>query len=93
MLRYDGTKWSPETSGTTVTLNAIWGAGKGELWASGDDGVVLRFDGKKWTKMVTGSTHDLLGIWGVAASNLYAVGGSYYSSPLNTSIILHRCNP
>lgn len=39
--QWDGAKWSPQTSGITTDLNAIWGPDGQNLWAVGDAGTIV----------------------------------------------------
>jgi hypothetical protein len=45
ILRYDGRVWSPMTSGTTVTLNSVWGSSSSDIFAVGSGGMILHYDG------------------------------------------------
>src|SRR5581483_11255784 len=48
------TNWSPETSGTGLSLNSIWGTSATDIWAVGD-GVVLHSTGNgTWTPSMSG---------------------------------------
>jgi uncharacterized protein YjdB len=73
--RYDGTTWSPVTSGTTQPLLDVYLAA-GELYAVGEAGTILH----DWVPEAAGvTTANLEGIWGeprlgVVPSLLYAVG-------------------
>jgi len=71
---YDGTRWSPMTSGVTETLYAVWGSSNTNVFAVGTNGTILRFDGMSWSKMHTGTNRALRGIWGADAHNIFAVG-------------------
>jgi hypothetical protein len=42
ILHYDGASWSVTTSGTSVSLFAVWGTSSGEVYAVGDYGMILR---------------------------------------------------
>jgi hypothetical protein len=84
VVHYDGTAWTPRTSGTTQHLNAVWGSGSGAgaaLFAVGDGGTILSFDGTSWQAQTSGTTQPLYGIWGASPSDVFAVGGG--------GIILH----
>jgi hypothetical protein len=43
LIRWDGSAWTPATSGTTQALNGIWGASSAEVWAVGNAGTILRW--------------------------------------------------
>ena len=38
-------RWQVVESGTTVSLQAVWGSSASDVWAVGDKGTILRFDG------------------------------------------------
>ena len=48
--------WSEMTSGTTVSLPAIWGSSGSNVFAVGDNGTILHYDGTAWSAMTSGST-------------------------------------
>jgi hypothetical protein len=76
VLRYDGTTWQPQTSGTAATFLSVWGTSGTDIWAVGDK-VLAHYDGSSWdtnfTPPVTGctTTYD---VWG-SSSNSY-IGGA-----------------
>lgn len=71
---YDGTTWSPMSvpSGDTV-LEDIWGTSPTNVFAVGDDGLILHFDGSAWTGS-SQTNQTLLAVWGSAPDDAYAVG-------------------
>jgi hypothetical protein len=71
---FDGTSWSAMSvpSGETV-LNDVWGTSAADVYAVGDDGLVLHFDGAAWTGTPQ-ADRTLLAVWGSAPDNVYAVG-------------------
>ena len=78
VVHYDGTAWTPRTSGTTQHLNAVWGSGSGTaaaIFAVGDGGIILSFDGTSWHTQTSGTTQPLYGIWGSSPTDVFAVGG------------------
>ena len=78
ILRFDGTGWSAMATATVVPgkgkLRAVWGSSGADVFAVGDDGVILHYDGNNWDLMASGSTADLYGVWGLSDSQVYAVG-------------------
>ena len=44
ILKWNGSAWSAQTSGTTEFLNKVWGTDANNIWAVGDNGTIL-----KWT--------------------------------------------
>jgi hypothetical protein len=77
VVHYDGTAWTPQTSGTTQHLNAVWGSGSGTgglIFAVGNGGTILSFDGTSWHAQTSGTTQALYAIWGASATDVFAVG-------------------
>ncbi len=68
--------WSVMDSGTSIDLNAVWGADNATLFAVGKSGVILRYNGTEWSSMGSGSSVDLQGIWGTDSTNIFTVGKS-----------------
>jgi len=86
ILKFDGEKWSrmdaPEVAPGKGNLNSVWGTSGTDVFAVGDDGVILHYDGKTWTetsgrtRTQTGlrATADLYNIYGFSEKQIYAVG-------------------
>jgi hypothetical protein len=75
--RYDGTSWNLLTSGTTSSLNAVWGIGASNaVFAAGENGAIVYFDGSSWHAQTSGTTQPLYAIWGTSANDVFAVGGT-----------------
>jgi hypothetical protein len=81
ILHFDGMAWSRVDlpSGVGV-LHGIWGSSSRDVFAVGDDGVIVHFDGTTWTKS-TPTGKILLGVWGSSSADVFAVG--------ETGTILH----
>jgi hypothetical protein len=56
-------------------LNEIWGSSATDVFAVGEDGVVLHYDGAAWT-LATPTRAGLLGVWGSSPGDVYAVGAA-----------------
>lgn len=41
LRKWNGTSWTPQSSGVTVPLNAVWGTGNNDVWAVGNSGTIL----------------------------------------------------
>ena len=81
--RSDGGNFIAQTSGTTSPLYGFFGAGASDLYAVGDDGVILHSIGNgAWTPQTSGVTSPIDGIGGVSADEIYAVGDS--------GVLLHK---
>jgi len=57
-----------------VSLSDVWGPSANNLFATGQQGVVLRYDGATWRVTQTPTTASLWGVWGTSATNVVAVG-------------------
>jgi photosystem II stability/assembly factor-like uncharacterized protein len=71
--------WGPETSGTTVTLQGVWGRSADNLFIVGDSGTILHSidDGKTWSPQASGTAAGLKGVHGTpATSDVFAVGAA-----------------
>lgn len=67
--------WIPGASGTTNTLNDIWGMTPLDILTVGDGATILRNDGFGWQPMkVHTSTKNLKGIHGSSLHNVYSTG-------------------
>jgi hypothetical protein len=76
ILHFDGAVWRPWESGTTVTLNAIFGLSPTDIWAAGNEGTVLHFDGNGWSRIdIPGYIGDLRAIWGASPDDVW-IGGT-----------------
>jgi hypothetical protein len=82
ILHYDGSTWSPMSSGTTACLMDVWGSSSTDVFAVGSyydgDGswvsATLHYDGSTWSTMEIGTTNSLRGVWGSSGSDVFAVG-------------------
>ncbi len=66
--------WQPQSSQTTVQLNAVWGSSARDVWAVGAYGTVMHYDGTAWSAGTSGTEEHLFGVWGVSPSDVWAVG-------------------
>lgn len=55
-------------------LNAVFGRGQSDIWATGDGGVLVRFDGQRWVHVTSGVKEDLYGIAARDERSLWVVG-------------------
>ena len=55
-------------------LRGVWGSGKSNVWAVGDNGVLLRYTGSGWSRIDSGTKFGLRGVWGSSANDVYVVG-------------------
>jgi hypothetical protein len=75
VLQERGWTWTRMESGTVKDLYGVWGAGPGNIYATGADGTILHYDGTGWKKQESGVTVTLYrGLWGTGPDNIYAGG-------------------
>jgi hypothetical protein len=79
MLHYNGSSWSPATSGTSVALHGVWadtppGSYTADVYAVGDNGTVQHGNGSVILAMPTTVTSPLRTVFGTSSTNVY-VGG------------------
>ncbi|MCI0457632.1 MAG: hypothetical protein L0Z62_11730 [Gemmataceae bacterium] len=59
-------------------LIGVWGSGPNDVYAVGDNGLILHSSdqGATWAPEVSGTTSNLTGVWGSGSSIVYAVGAN-----------------
>ena len=77
-----GPGWSVMASGTTRSLNAVWGSGPDDVFAVGEAGTILHFDGERWQPMGSGTVEGLTGVWGSAPNSVLASSALRSTTPL-----------
>lgn len=73
MLHWNGTAWSPDTSGPRPPMFAVRGSGPSDLWAMGDWGTILHRSGSTWSTVSSGTESTFNGIWGSGSSDVWAI--------------------
>src|ERR1700680_1357542 len=73
---FNGTSWSPVTSGTTEPLVGVWGTSPSNVWiVGGFTGTILHYNGTSWSSALErGQIGILFGVWGGAASDVWGLG-------------------
>lgn len=72
---FDGTTWRKHFDlFMDVTILSLWSDGLGQVFAVGDEGLVLHWSGAEWERMPFGTKSALYGVWGMDAEHLLAVG-------------------
>ncbi|MBN2529917.1 MAG: hypothetical protein JXR76_26240 [Deltaproteobacteria bacterium] len=56
------------------TLWDVWGSGAGDVYAVGDEGLIVHYNGSDWSQMSSPVTETLYAVHGNAPDNIYAVG-------------------
>lgn len=75
IVRFDGTSWTEQNSGTSSNLTDVWMHTADTVWAVGENGAALRRMGASWTAETAGTSERFEGVWG-SATVAYAVGAS-----------------
>ena len=55
-------------------IKSIWGSSDKDVWAVGDDGMMLHYDGAIWGRVPVPTGSDLLAVWGASDKDIWAVG-------------------
>ncbi len=80
---FNGVSWDSMAAGTLRELFGIWGASSADIYAVGDENIVLHYDGIAWSEIKSADRPAgyLTAVWGGSAQDVYAVG--------NYATILH----
>lgn len=70
---------------TSGSLNAIWASSERNIYAVGDDGLVVHFDGDAWSTISLGTSNHLHAVGGTGATDLYIGGDSSFARHWNGS--------
>jgi hypothetical protein len=57
-------------------LRAIWGLHTDEVFAAGNNGIILAKDGEGWRLAAQGDTNDILDLWGDTKNSIFAAAGN-----------------
>ena len=68
--------WTIVPSGTTETVESVWGSSATDIWAVGTAGTILHYDGAKCSSVQSGTDLPLYAVWGSSASDVWAVGAT-----------------
>lgn len=63
---------NPQPHGKRV--EAVWGLAQNDVWAVGEEGLVMHFDGLSWTTEDRPTQSALLALWGLNRDDVWAVG-------------------
>ena len=74
IVKWNGTAWSPQSSGTSKGLWGVWGSDAANVWAVGEGGTIVKWNGTAWSPQNSGTSNRLYGVWGTDAANVWAVG-------------------
>ncbi|WXH29002.1 hypothetical protein WA016_02949 [Myxococcus stipitatus] len=72
---FGGGDWLDVSVEPAVTLRGVWGAGEGDVWAVGDQGLIVHYDGIVFDVDTTSAEGaSLKDVWGSARDDIWAVG-------------------
>jgi len=74
LIRFDGARWTPLATPTTLSLNAVWAASVDNAFLVGMGGSIFHYDGRNVVRLAAGSSASLRGVWGRAPDDVTAVG-------------------
>ena len=74
MVHWDGKKWNLIDSDFPVTLRGLYGLASDDMWAVGNEGVILHYDGETWTPWSSGSVATFYEIHGDGEGHVVIVG-------------------
>lgn len=80
VIHYDGESWTrvalpPIQRPRVRALFKVWGSGPRDIYAVGQNGLILHYDGEEFREIPVGVSQDLIGIWGTGADDITVVGG------------------
>jgi len=71
----------------TSTIWWIHGTGASDVWAVGEQGLILHWDGSAWSPSTSPTAANLYGVWAAAVDDVWAVGGSPIGSGPNDVLV------
>ena len=63
MAHWDGVSLTNVDNGTGVMLFGVWASARDDVWAVGENGVILHWDGVSWVSIPSGVAGDLEGVY------------------------------
>lgn len=97
LTRWDGARWQEIATGRSETLWWVFGTpahtpAQPDIWAVGENGLVLRYNGQQVTVVPSSTTATLYGVWGASANDLWLVGGTPGAGRVEANDVLLRWN-
>jgi hypothetical protein len=77
-----GTQWSEAPGGVTRAINGLWGTDERQLWAAGDNDLVMRREDNGWSPLAPPEQGTFKALWGngdvllVAENNVTSTGST-----------------
>lgn len=79
LLHYSSGSWEevalPMLDRPAPAIFKVWAASADDVYAVGDNGVIVHYDGSAWVQVPSGTTDDLISLWGTGSDEIVAVGG------------------
>jgi hypothetical protein len=87
-------QWTRMASGTSYSLNSIWGSSPADVFSLGEPGGrfeegIFHFDGAAWSLQSTQPDVTLYSVWGSGPTDIFAVGTSPLGKRGYDGVILH----
>jgi hypothetical protein len=74
---FDGTKWSPQASGTTAQLRSLSVSSAQNAWAVGYNGTIVKWDGASWSTVTPNVPFtNGLAVYTTSPTDVWAAGGN-----------------
>jgi hypothetical protein len=68
--------WTYETHDAKLNLYGVSGKNDSDIWAVGEQGLVLHFNGEQWVTVDIGSRTNMWGVWSPEVNLAFAVGAN-----------------
>jgi hypothetical protein len=69
-----GSGFTVMTSGVIGSLYDVWAAAPDDVWAVGEDGLLLHYDGVSWSLGPQATLATLYAVWGAGPGDVFAAG-------------------
>lgn len=76
ILKWNGTAWTTQPSGTTSGLTSVSGVDANNVWAVGAMGTIVKWNGAAWSLQPSSIHDDLYGVLALSMTRVQAVGNN-----------------